>query len=149
MLQLSVITPEQTVYDGQVDQVTIPTVEGEITVLPHHVPLVGVIAPGELRIRQNGQDIPLVVAGGFVEVLPGNRVAVLADAAERVEALDIAAIETARERARQALASKRAGDEVSFADAAAAMQKELARLRVARKYHKSGVGGRGSGVGGI
>lgn len=136
MLQLSIITPERTVYDGQVDQVTLPTTEGEITVLPHHVPFVGVLTSGELRVIQNGKEIPMAVAGGFVEVLPDNRVAVLADDALRVEEMDVAAIEAARERARKALEGKRAADEASFADAAAALQKELARLRVARKYRR-------------
>ena len=134
MLQLSIIIPERTVYDGQIDQVTLPTTEGEITVLPHHVPLVSVLASGELRMRTGTTDTPIVVAGGFVEVLPNSRVAVLADDALRVEELDIAAIEAARDRARKALEEKRHVDDTSFADAAAALQRELARLRVARKY---------------
>ncbi|MDO8598846.1 MAG: ATP synthase F1 subunit epsilon [bacterium] len=134
MLQLSIITPERTVYDGEVDQVTLPTTEGELTILPHHIPLVSTIAPGELRVRQGGKDVPMVIAGGFLEVLPGNRIAILADDALRVEELDVAAIEAARERARVALIEERHGDDTSFADAAAALQRELARLRVARKY---------------
>ena len=134
MLQVSVITPERTIYDGEVDQITIPTADGEITVLPHHVPLVSVLASGELRMRTGTTDTPIVVAGGFVEVLPNSRVAVLADDALRVEELDIAAIEAARDRARKALEEKRHVDDTSFADAAAALQRELARLRVARKY---------------
>lgn len=134
MIQLSVITPERTVYDAQVDQVTLPTTEGEITVLPNHIPMVSVLAPGELRVRVGDEVVPLAVAGGFIEVLPGSRVAVLADDALRVEELDIAAIEAARDRARRALEEKRHVDDTSFADAAAALQRELARLRVARKY---------------
>lgn len=138
MLQLSIITPERTIWDGQVDQITLTTTEGEITVLPHHIPLVSVLAPGELRIMQDGKAMPMAIAGGFVEVLSGNRVAVLADDCLRVEEMDVALIEAARERARHALSEKRAMDDTSFADAAAALQKELARLRVARK-HRRGV----------
>jgi len=152
MIQLSIITPERTVYDAQVDQVTLTTTEGEITVLPHHVPFVSVLTPGELRVVQGGKEIPMAVAGGFVEVLPADsrqpiagssknsdiptRVAVLADDALRVEEMDVAAIEAAQERARAALASKRAADDTSFADAAAALQKEFMRLKVARKYRR-------------
>lgn len=136
MLQLSIITPERTIWDGQVDQVTLATTEGEITVLPHHIPLVSVLAPGELRLRKGSEEIPMVIAGGFVEVLPGNRVAVLADDALRVEEIDVAAIEAARERARKALEEKRHADDTSFADAAAGLQKELARLKIARKYRR-------------
>ena len=78
----------------------------------------------------------MAIAGGFVEVLPGNRVAVLADDALRVEEMDVVAIEAAQERARAALEDKRHTDDTSFADAAAALQKALARLRVARKYRR-------------
>jgi F-type H+-transporting ATPase subunit epsilon len=129
--------------------VTLQTTEGEITVLPHHIPLVSVLTPGELRIRKGSEETPMAIAGGFVEVLPSasgqwtvdsgrlaTRVAVLADDALRVEEMDVAAIEAAQERARKALEEKRAADDTSFADAAAALQKELARLRVARKYRK-------------
>ncbi|MBI2483516.1 ATP synthase F1 subunit epsilon [Candidatus Uhrbacteria bacterium] len=137
MIQLSIITPERTIFDGAVDQVTLRTTEGEITVLPHHLPLVSVLAPGELRLRHAGQEVPMVIAGGFVEVFSGSRVAILADDALRVEEIDIAAIEAARERAREALLGVRHADDVSFAAAAAALEKELARLRVARKYRGS------------
>lgn len=148
-LQLSIITPERTIWDGQVDQVTLQTTEGEITVLPHHIPLVSVLTPGELRMRRGSEEMPMAIAGGFVEVLPAGsqvsgvngrvsttRVAVLADDALRVEEMDVAAIEAAQERARKALEEKRAADDTSFADAAAALQKELARLKVARKYRR-------------
>ncbi|MDO8622283.1 MAG: ATP synthase F1 subunit epsilon [bacterium] len=154
MLQLSIITPERTVWDGQIDQVTLTTTEGEITVLPHHIPLVSVLTPGELRMKTGDKEIPMAIAGGFVEVLPADgqvsgvsgqvsttRVAVLADDALRVEDMDVAAIEAAQERARAALADKRAADDTSFADAAAALQKELARLRIARKYRRGSYGG--------
>ena len=70
MLQLSIITPERTVYDGQVDRLTLQTTEGEITVLPHHIPLVSVLTPGELRITKGSEEMPMAIAGGFVEVLP-------------------------------------------------------------------------------
>lgn len=135
-IQLSVITPERTVYDGQVDQVTLRTAEGEITVLPNHIPYVSTVEPGELRIVQQGKVIPMAVAGGFVEVLPENRIAILADEALRVEDLDLTAIEAARERARKALTETRHADDASFAAAAAALEKELARARIARKYHR-------------
>lgn len=135
-IRLSVITPERTVVDMDVDQVTLPTPQGELTVLPNHIPLVTMISAGELRLKRGAEEVPLIIAGGFLEVLPGSRVAVLADEALRVEEMDVAVIEAARERARKALDEKRAEDDTSFADAAAGLQKELARLRVARKYRR-------------
>jgi len=134
MLQLSVITPERTVFDGQVDQVTLRTAEGEITVLPNHIPYVSTVEPGELRILHAGKEIPMAVAGGFIEVLTENRVAILADEAQRIEELDVAAIEAARERAHHALTEQRHADDASFTAAAAALERELSRLRIARKH---------------
>lgn len=136
-MHLSVITPEKTVYDHDVDQVTLQTTEGEITVLPHHIPYVAELAPGELRIVREGRAEPLACAGGFVEVLPGNRVAILADDVLRVEEMDLASIEAARERARRALEEKRGVDDASFAAAAAALEREMARYRVAAKYRRT------------
>ncbi|MDO8462789.1 MAG: ATP synthase F1 subunit epsilon [bacterium] len=144
MMTLSIITPEKTVYDAAIDQVTLQTTEGEITVLPHHIPYVAELKPGELRIVRDGKEEPMVIAGGFIEVLPGDsgatggRIAILADEAIRVEELDIVAIEAARERARQALAEKRFADDTAFAATAAALERELAKHRVALKYRKRG-----------
>ncbi|MDO8425767.1 MAG: ATP synthase F1 subunit epsilon [bacterium] len=135
-MHLSIITPEKTIYDHDVDQVTLQTVEGEITILPHHIPYVAELKPGELRVVRAGKEEPLVCAGGFVQVLDGDRVAILADDALRVEELDLAAIEAARDRAQQALTEQRHGDDVAHAAAAAILERELARYRVATKYRR-------------
>lgn len=134
IMHLSIITPEHTVYDGEIDQVTLQTAGGEITVLPHHVPYVAELRPGELRIVCNGKEEPMACAGGFIEVLPGNRVAILADDVVRVREMDVAAIEAAQERAQMVLEGARDADEASFAAAAATLERELAKVRVARKY---------------
>jgi F-type H+-transporting ATPase subunit epsilon len=112
--------------------------EGEITVLPNHLPLVSILAPGELVVRKNKDEVYMAVAGGFVTVHPKSQVVILADSAERAEELSIEAIEAARERARKFLEEKRGRDDVAFADAAAAMQRELARLKVAKKHKTRG-----------
>ena len=55
-IKFEIITPERTVYQDDIDQLTLPTKMGEITILPHHIPLVAALLPGELRIKKNDQE---------------------------------------------------------------------------------------------
>ncbi|MBI5370208.1 ATP synthase F1 subunit epsilon [Candidatus Uhrbacteria bacterium] len=135
-LSLKIVTPERVVFEDTVDSVTATTQMGEITILPHHIPLVANLQAGELRVRSNGDEQFLVASTGFLEVRSGNEVVILADTAERVEELELEKIEDARERARQLLEEKRHIDDVAFADAAAVLERELARYRVAIKRKK-------------
>jgi F-type H+-transporting ATPase subunit epsilon len=132
-IKFEITTPERTVYKDEIESVTIPTKEGEITVLPNHLPLVAILVPGVLTIRKNGEEEYLAVSGGFVEIQPQSRVIILADTAERAEELTLEAVEAARERARQVLAEKRYADEASYSAAVAALERELARLKVIYK----------------
>ncbi len=135
LLDFEITTPERTVFRAKIRQVSIPTLEGEITVLPGHVPLVAPVQAGELRaIDEGGEEISMAVSGGFVTVHPDGGVAVLADTAERAEELDLKAIEEAHARA-EALMKEKITDEERFADATAHLARELARLKVARKHH--------------
>ena len=133
-----IATPERIVYKEQVDSLTLPTKDGEITVLPNHIPLVAVLVPGVATVRKGGKESYMAVSGGFIEVQPGNRVVVLADTAERADELTIAAIEKARADAESALKEKRNMDDETFAAAAAGLERELARLKVARRHRTRG-----------
>jgi len=135
-MHLNIITPEKVVFSDDVDQATIPTQDGEITVLPHHIPIVGLLKAGELLIRQNGTDIPLAVSGGIVQVR-ADGITILADTAERVEEIIEQRAEEAHKAAEKLLAEKRF-DAEEYATIAAKMEKELARLHVVRKWkHKA------------
>jgi F-type H+-transporting ATPase subunit epsilon len=133
-LQFELTTPERIVLKEEFDAATIPTEEGEITVLPGHVPLVGNLKPGMITVRKGNVESYLAVSGGFVEVQPNSRIIILADTAERAEELDLEKVEAARERAQQALDQKRSADDVSAAAAVSALERELVRSRVARKH---------------
>lgn len=138
-ITFEIATPERVVYKDTVDSLTLPTREGEITVLPQHIPLVSVLVPGAITVRKGRDEQYMAVSGGFIEVQPGNRVVVLADTAERAEELTEAAIEKARVEAARVLSEKRTADTESFALAAAVLERELARLKVARKHrHQRG-----------
>ena len=132
-IKFKIATPERVVYEDEVDQVTLPTKMGEITVLPNHLPLVSSLAPGEILIKKAAQVVPLAVSGGFIEFAE-NKLVVLADTAERVEEIDEERAEAARERVKDILEKKEAAEQVDFTALAAKMEKELARLKVARKY---------------
>ena len=134
LLDFELTTPERVAVRAKIRQVSIPTTSGEITVLPDHLPLVAPIQSGELRVvDEKGEELLLAVSGGFVTVHPGNRLAILADTAERAEELDFKAIEEAVKRAEQVLQEK-IDDEERFADATAHLARELARWKVVRKH---------------
>lgn len=134
-LRLRLVTPERTLYEGEVRQVTLPTTGGEITVLPGHLPVVTVLGAGELRYRSAEGDEHLAVAGGVVEVT-GSSVTVMAESAERAVELDEAEVERAHQRAAAALAEASREDTEEYARLAAQLERELARLRVARRYRR-------------
>ncbi len=133
-MKLRIITPERLVFEEDIDQVTLPTKEGEITILPHHIPLVGIIQPGEIFIKKGNQDISLAVSGGMLQVRP-DEIIILADSAERVEEIIEERAEQARARALAILEEKR-HDINQYAQLAGKIEKETARLRVARKHRK-------------
>ncbi|HEY82857.1 MAG TPA: F0F1 ATP synthase subunit epsilon [Dehalococcoidia bacterium] len=133
-LRLDIVTAERAVYSEEVDMVIAPGVEGQLGILPHHVPLMTVLVAGELRIKKGGEEETLAISGGFLEVRP-DRVVVLADAAERAEEIDVARAEEAKRRAQERLAAKYAPG-VDVARAEAALRRALARLKVAEMARK-------------
>src|SRR3989344_6748895 len=69
-LKLKIVTPERLILEEDVDQVTFPTTEGELTILPDHIPLISGLASGDVVAVTNGEHMPFAVAGGFVEFHP-------------------------------------------------------------------------------
>lgn len=133
-LSFEITTPEGVVYQEEIDQVTIPTQKGEITVLPHHLPLVGVLVPGELKIVKDKKEQFIACTRGFIEILPNNKVVILADAADRAEKIDLAKAEEAKKRAEELLKEKNV-DDVDYTALAGAIERELSKIRLARKRH--------------
>ena len=101
-LTLEIVTPEAKVYSDTIDSVVIPTVEGEIGILPGHIPLVTQVQDGELRVQKGSQTQLLAVSGGFAQVDDHN-VRVLAERAISEEKIDEGAVEAALKRAEQEL----------------------------------------------
>ncbi|MBU2236138.1 F0F1 ATP synthase subunit epsilon [Patescibacteria group bacterium] len=133
-LQFEITTPEGKVYSKQVDEVVLPTPNGEIGVLPNHIPLVSLLSPGEVRIKVGSEETYLAVSGGFIEVRP-DKVLVLADTAEHADEIDEARAEAAKIKA-QELANVKRTDAKEFAALTAKIEKEFARLKVVRRRRR-------------
>jgi F-type H+-transporting ATPase subunit epsilon len=101
-LTLEIVTPEARVYSDTIDSVVIPTVEGEIGILPGHIPLLTQVADGELRVTKGTETTYLVIGGGFAEI-DGDKVSVLAERAIAEEQIDEKLVEDAMKRAEQAI----------------------------------------------
>jgi len=132
-IKLDVVTAERVVFSDEVDVIVAPGIEGQLGVLPHHAPLMTMLKPGELLVRKDGEEFSLVITGGFLEVRP-DRVIILADAAERVEEIDMARAEEARRRAQERL--KERIPVVDAARAQAALLRALARIEVVRRRRR-------------
>ncbi len=133
-LHLEIVTPEKLAYSNDVDSVVIPAVEGEMGVLPQHIPLMTQIHAGELVITKGGRKEYLAVGEGFVTVTQ-TRVNVLTDMAIQWEHIDEGAAEAAIKRAKDALASKSELGAEETAAVQAALSKSLAQLHVKRRRH--------------
>jgi F-type H+-transporting ATPase subunit epsilon len=115
-LKLEITTPTGQVYSKDVDMVTLPGREGEMGILPMHVPLIALLGDGEIIARRGSQADHLLVTGGCAEITP-NRVAVLTVFATDAEAIDEGKAEAARARAEARLKEKISPEEVALVQA--------------------------------
>ena len=123
---LRVVSVERSLFEGDVEFIVANGADGELGVLARHAPLMTVLKPGPLKIRN---EQILFVGGGFLEVLP-DRVTVLADVAEHADEISVERAEEARRRAQEKLAGTiTAAEEIEFQNALAIAE---ARLRLAR-----------------
>jgi len=133
-----IVTPEGVIYDDNILKVTVPTNAGEITILPDHAPIVSVLKAGELTITKedSAEKVELAVSTGILEIRPSGEIYILADTAERAEHIDLERAETARKRAEELLKKHKDVEDVQFAAIMAKIEKELARISVAKRYRK-------------
>ena len=104
-LTLEIVTPQARVYSDTIETVVIPTLTGEIGVLPGHVSLVTQVAEGELRVTKDGKLLVLAIGAGFAEI-DNDKVSVLAEQAITLDKIDVTSVETALVRAQEALKEK-------------------------------------------
>lgn len=133
-LQLQIITPLKSVLKEEVDEIIVPTEDGEIAILPNHVDLVTKIKAGEMTIKKSSKSIYFAITGGFLE-LKDNNITILADYAVRAEDIEVAKAKEAQERAQNSLKQKVSGRE--FAHAESDLRKALTELHVARRHKRT------------
>jgi F-type H+-transporting ATPase subunit epsilon len=130
-LKLEIVTPEAKTYSEDVDMVTLTGTEGEMGILPQHMPLMTQLVAGEIIARKGMETIFLAVGDGFVQVT-GDRVAILTDMAILAENIDEAKAEEARQRAEARLAEKISDEDTAMVNASLAHA--LAQLKVKRRH---------------
>ncbi len=143
-LKLKIVTPERLVLEEMVERVPLPTTEGEITILPEHIPLISGLASGDVVAFVNNEHVPMAVVGGFVEVKngkEGTEVAVLADFAEHMSELSDEKISQAKTHSEELKKQMENKDHVDFEHFEAELERSLTRVKIAdkwrtRKYRK-------------
>lgn len=71
-MHLEIITPDKSVFDGEVDSATFPGSKGSFQVLNNHAPIISTLQPGKVSYKKNGAETEMLVNGGIVEVLNNN-----------------------------------------------------------------------------
>lgn len=132
-MQVNVVTPDGTVFEGQVEMVSVKTTEGEIGIMPMHLPLVSPLAIGAVRITKDNKKELIAVSGGFVEVRP-DEVNILAESAELPSQIDIARARAAKERAERRLQQAKQ-ENIDYHRAELALKRALNRLKVSESVN--------------
>jgi len=130
---LEIITPEKVVYKNDIDEVVVPTENGQIAILPNHVGLLTQIIPGEIIVKKGGSQQALAVTGGFLEI-KSNSVSILADYAVRAEDIEVLQAQEAQKRARKLMEEKTS--EHDFRIAQGELIKAITQLEVATKHKR-------------
>ncbi|HEY1662486.1 MAG TPA: F0F1 ATP synthase subunit epsilon [Verrucomicrobiae bacterium] len=118
-IKLEIITPEAKTYSDDVDMVTLTGRDGEMGILPLHMPLMTELMAGEITVRKGGETIYLVVGDGFVQVT-GDRISILTDMAIAADNIDEAKAEEAKQLAEKRLSQKLSDEEAAHIQAALA-----------------------------
>ena len=137
-LKLKIVTPEKLVLEEQVSSVTLPTLEGEITILPEHVPIVAGLKSGDIVAVVNGEHVPMAVVGGFVEVKKNaegiTEVAILADFVEHIGDITEEAVAKAKAKAEELKKQAENKEIVDFEHFATELERSLNRVKIADKW---------------
>jgi F-type H+-transporting ATPase subunit epsilon len=132
-VQADIISAEESIFSGKVAMIVVSGEEGELGIMPGHMPLLTAIKPGQIKfINDEGKEEYFYISGGFLEVQP-DIVTILADTVIRADNIDRERAEEAKKKAEQILASKKLDD---YTAALIELNKALAQLRIADRWHK-------------
>ncbi len=134
-IRCEIVSQDRIVFQGDVDIVVVPGVEGVMGILPHHAPLLSTLQFGIVTIRKDGQEEYFTVAGGVVEVAE-NEVTILANAAENVDEINIQRAEAARQRAETMLKEQSGGKEEDQATLLASLKRSNLRISAVNRFRQ-------------
>lgn len=126
-LTVSVVTPDGPVLEDTYEMVSCKAENGELGILPGHIPLVAPLAISAVRLKRESSEDQLAINGGFLEVRP-DKVTILAQSAEKPSDIDVARAQAAKERAESRLQSKE--DHIDRVRAELALRRAVNRLNV-------------------
>lgn len=126
-ITLKIIAPDRIFYEGQVSAVEFNTTEGEIGILPGHIPMTVILKPGILVIEDEGEEREAALHSGFAEILP-EKVTILAEIVEWPDEIDLERAEAAADRARDRLQNR--SPEIDVVRAESALLRAMARINV-------------------
>ncbi|MFN7252100.1 MAG: F0F1 ATP synthase subunit epsilon [Anaerobacillus sp.] len=130
-MNVTVVTPDGKVFDGDVEMVSVNTINGGLGILPNHIPLVTPLTIGAVRIKKDSEITLVAITGGLMEVR-GDQVSILAESAELPSDIDISRARAAKERAERRL-QQAIKDDLDFKRAEMALKRAINRLNVAER----------------
>ena len=129
MFELKIIEPDGMFFEGQASFLEFTSVMGEMGVYANHIPLTTILAPGVMKIHNDGQVKKAAVIGGFIEIQK-DRITVMAEDAQWPDEIDVERAKAAKKRAEERLQKKETGLDVTRAEAA--LKRAMARISAAR-----------------
>lgn len=133
-LTLTVVSQEKKLLEKQVESVTAMSSQGEITILPFHIPLFTKVVTSVLRYETNGEEDTFVISDGFLTVSPDNEVIVMVDSATHVREISLEKAQQAVEDAKKTMLESKDNHELILAEAS--LKKAMLEIRVASKSKK-------------
>lgn len=133
MFQFEIVSPDGIIFSDTVEEVSLPTQKGEISILTHHMPLFSKLIEGEVKIHKNGKTTHFALFGGFLEI-KNSIVSVLSDYAVHADTIEIAKSMEAKKRAEDILKSKIENADILIAEKE--LQKAILELKVADKIRR-------------
>ncbi len=130
-LTVRVITPDKTVWDDTAEEIILPSLTGQLGILPNHAPLLTALGVGVMRIRPAKEWKTIALMGGFAEV-ENNQVKILVNGAQMGESIDPEVATQELESAETAMASaEKSGDRLKIMEATQALKKAKVRHQAA------------------
>lgn len=134
-LKLIIVSQERQLLEVMTDSVTLPGSEGELTVLPGHLPIFTRLVSGELIYRSKDSEHSVAISRGFLDVTPDGTVMVIVDVATEARSISIERAERAIQKAKETMEKSQDQRELLFAEAS--LKQALLEIKVAQKTKKS------------